>query len=312
MSSNFGPLAKWTSNGGFSQSVLDTSMFYNSWRANGTNVLGEIAIADYTMLHPAGGTAYFHMLLDASGSTWERVSTGDKKRVWEHLLKNFEDLVECGQTLRPHDVIYVWSFNKKVQRLCRVEKENFHSQLEAIRASYKTEFDGHNWEETHLYDAITTVMMTIREDYMADEKADFFLVPFTDGEDNGSETTSLNAMMNDINGIGCRLHTIFITANMPPGSELYQRLKSQEKEITLIDCETTEPNEISAAFNKLRELIKAYLSVFHQRGSEVRVTRVVSYGGNEQDVAEGIMSALQSLPKDCSMLDALNQWRIGP
>ncbi|KAG0600804.1 hypothetical protein M758_11G061700 [Ceratodon purpureus] len=214
--------------------MLNTSLFCHSWRAEGTNALGETAAAECTMLQPSGGIDYFHLLLDASGSTWERVKTVvDKKRVYKHLLKSFEQLVEYGDTLRPHDVIYVWTnFNKRTQLLCRVERTNFDAQLEIIRAAYRKEFDSINYKETRLNDAIfAKVMVEIREEY-DDKKADFFrLLPFTDGEDFGSETALLNGMMDEINSVGDRLHTRFITANMPPTSRLYKRLQSQQGRI---------------------------------------------------------------------------------
>ncbi|KAG0556596.1 hypothetical protein M758_11G064100 [Ceratodon purpureus] len=313
MSIDFGPLSTRTNSsyhgGSHYHSVLNTSLFYHSWRAEGTNALGETAAAEYTMLHPSGGIAYFHLLLDASGSTWERVKTGDKKRVYKHLLKNFEQLVEYGDTLRPHDVIYVWTFNKRTQLLCRVERKNFHAQLETIRAAYKKEFDGTNYKETRLYDAIAKVMVKIREEYKDHKQADFFLVPFTDGEDFGSETASLNGMMEEINSVGGRLHTFFITANMPPTSGLYKRLQSQQNEITLVDCEKSEPNDISRAFNTLRELIKVLLVVLHRRGGEIHMTRVADYGATEHDAAERMMFTLQSLSRETSILDGLSQMR---
>jgi len=148
--------------------------------------------------------------------------------------------------------------------------------------------------------------VTIREEYMAHKKADFFLVPFTDGGEYGSERVSLNAMMGEINGIGGRLHTIFMTANMPRGSDLFKRLKSQENEISLIDCEKTEPSDITRAFNSLREQIKVLLVVLHQSGSEVTMTRVARYADDEQNAAERMMFALQSLPRETSMLDGLS------
>ena len=178
MSSNFGPLAapSYYHGGSFTHSVLNGSLFNHSWRVEGTNVLGERAAAEYSILQPSGGVAYFHMLLDASGSTWDKVKTGARKRVYEYLLENFERLVEWGDALRPHDVIYVWTFNRRTKLLCRVERKNFRAQMDTIRAAYRKEFDGENYKETRLYDAIATVMVTIREEYMAHKKADFFLV----------------------------------------------------------------------------------------------------------------------------------------
>ncbi|KAG0600833.1 hypothetical protein M758_11G064200 [Ceratodon purpureus] len=295
MSNNFGPLAR---TGAGSSSTITTSVFHNNWKAKATNANGEKAEAEYTILHPSGGKAYFHLLLDASGSTSAKVKTrdrnGDRKRVYHYLLTNFEQLVEGRDTLLPEDMIYVWTFNRKTTLLCRVEKKNFHAQLENIRTAYEKEFEGNNYKGTRMYDAIATVMKRIGEQYMAHKKADFFLVPFTDGIDHGSQTTSLNGMMDYINGIGGRLHTIFITANMPPDSEFYKRLKSQEGEIAHIDCENTEPNEISRAFNTLRNLIKAYLVVQYEKGSEIHMTRIAAYGGTTQEVAGTVMKTLQS------------------
>ena len=233
--SNFGPLGKRGGSSSGSQSVLTPSLFLNGWKAQGVNASGERAAAEYTVLHPSGGIAYFHLLLDASGSTWARVSTGDRKRVWKHLLKNLEQLVEYGDTLLPHDVIYVWTFNRRTKLLCRVERKNFHAQLETIRAKYKHEFNEKegNYKETRLYDAIATVMSKIREEHQAHKKSDFFLVPFTDGMDNSSKSTSLDAMIQTVYSIGKgRLHTFFITANMSPGRELYKRLQREQNEIS--------------------------------------------------------------------------------
>ncbi|KAG0556571.1 hypothetical protein KC19_11G063600 [Ceratodon purpureus] len=301
----------WKAEGTNALGEITTSVFHNNWNAKATNANGEKAEAEYTILHPSGGKAYFHLLLDASGSLSAKVKTrdrnGDRKRVYHYLLTNFEQLVEGGDTLLPEDMIYVWTFNSwKTTLLCRVKKKNFHAQLENIRAAYFTEIEDDNYKGTRMYDAIATVMKRIGEQYMAHKKADFFLVPFTDGIDHGSQSTFLNGMMDYINGIGGRLHTIFITANMPPDSEFYKRLQILKHEIMLIDCEKTEPNEISRAFDTLRELIKFLLD---RRAGESFMTREADYGANEPDAAERMMFTLQSLSRETSILDGLSQMR---
>lgn len=254
------------------------------------------------------------MLLDASGSTWQRVKTGDKKRVYKHLFSNFADVVMKGDTFRPHDMIFVWSFNKRTTLLCAVERKNFHAKLEHIRAEYKKELDHkENYKETRLYDAVATVMDEIKKTHAAQPDADFFLVPFTDGIDNKSESVTLNGMMNRVNSLMGRLHTFFITVNMPVSSDLFQRLLAQQSEITHHNCENTEPSEIARAFNTLRECIKAYLLLAYTSGDEMQLTRIVDYGRTKGDVANRMMMLLSNEMHNTSLMEGWNSLgSLGP
>ena len=94
---------------------------------------------------------------------------------------------------------------------------------------------------------------------------------------------------------------------MPPAFDLYNRLKLQKNEISLIDCEKTERNDISKAFRSLGERIKMILLVIQTNGSEDRVTRVADYGADEQDAADKMMLAMMSETE--SLLDNLNHLR---
>lgn len=313
MANNFGPLTTGRYTYSSTSQSINPELFFSSWKAQGSSGNGKIALAEYKMCMPTGGRAYFHMLLDASGSTWQRVKTGEKKRVYKHLFSNFADVVTKGETFRPHDMIYVWSFNKRTTLLCAVERKNFHSKLAFIKAEYKKELDGENFKETRLYDAVATVMDKIRETHKEHPEADFFLVPFTDGVDNKSENVSLDGMMMRINSLMGRLHTFFITVNMPTNSDLYKRLVSQQSEITHHNCENTEPSEITRAFNTLRECIKAYLLLAYTSGNEMQLTRFADYGRSKHEVANRMMMLLSNEMHNTSLMEGWNSLgSLGP
>lgn len=314
---NFGPLTTGRFTYNSTSQSIHPGLFSDSWKAQGSSGNGKTALAEYTMCMPTGENAYFHMLLDASGSTWQKVKTGDKKRVFKHLFGQFAQVAMNEGTFRPNDVIYVWSFNMRVKLLWRGDRRSFQKNHDFIRAEYKKELDGTNYKETRLYDAVATVMETIRETHKAHRKADFFLVPFTDGVDNKSVATTLNGMMESVNSLVGRLHTYFITVNMPPKSELFLRLESQQNEITHINCENTEPNEISRAFNTLRECIKAFLLLAYTsqgaHGSEMHLTRIADYGRSRHEVADRMMMHLSREMHNTSLMEGWNSLRtLGP
>lgn len=313
MANNFGPLTTGRYTYSSSRQSLHPDLFLNSWQAEGNSGNGKHALAEYKMCPPTHGRAYFHMLLDASGSTWQRVKTGDKKRVYKHLFRNFADLVTKGETFHPHDMIFVWTFNKRTTLLCAVERRNFPANVEFIREKYKKELDGANYKETRLYDAVAVVMEKIRETHREHPQADFFLVPFTDGVDNKSEKVTLDGMMHSMNSLMGRLHTFFITVNMPRGSALLQRLASQQNEISHHDCESTEPGEIARAFNTLRESIKAFLVLAYTNGDGMHLTRIADYGRSKQEVAHRMMMLLSHEMRNSSLLEGWNSLAsLGP
>lgn len=313
MANNFGPLTTGRFTYSSTSQSINPELFFNSWKAQGSSGNGKLACAEYKICMPTGGRAFFHMLLDASGSTYEKVKTGDKKRVYKYLFQNFADLVMKGDTFRPHDMIYVWSFNRRTRLLCSVERKDFYQKLDFIRAEYKKELDGEHYKETRLYDAVGVVMDKIRETHRVQPEADYFLVPFTDGCDNKSTVVTLSGMMDRINSLMGRLHTFFITVNMPTNLELYQRLVAQQNEITHHNCEISEPSEITRAFNSLRDLIKAYLVLAYSNGKELHMTRIADYGRDKEDVANRMMMLLSNQMQNSNLLEGWNSLRsLGP
>lgn len=315
----FGPFATRGSTVTTSQWVQPTSgsaasVFYESWRAEGTSASGIHARGDYNILPPTGDKAFFNFLLDASGSTWPYYlsSTGEKKRIYEYLLENFEKLVKV---LRPNDQIFVWLFNKKTQLVCQVEQKDFHKQIDLIRRKYRQELDvATNYQETRLYDAVGTVMDTIHETWRKNKKADFFLVPFTDGQDNTSTMYSVKEMCAKVTSVQLpsRLHTFFITANLPADCELYRQLEHQS-ELSLIKLENTHPGEISRGFNTLREMIKAILVVVTQSRDEMTMMRIADYGPTRHVVAENMLGAVATRTEaDSSWLEGWHSLRTLP
>jgi hypothetical protein len=313
MANNFGPLSTGRFNYSSISQSINPELFSSSWKAQGSSGNGKVACAEFKMCMPTGGRAYFHMLLDASGSTFDRVKTGYKRRVYELLFQNFADLVMKGDTFRPHDMIYVWSFNKRTRLLCAVEQKNFHGKLDFIREEHKNELSGEHVRETRLYDAVGVVMDKIRETHREQPEADYFLVPFTDGCDNKSTVVTLSGMMDKINSLMGRLHTFFITVNMPTTLELYQRLMAQRSEITHHNCENSESSEITRAFNTLRELIKAFLVVVNSNGKEVQMTRIADYGRDKEDVANRMVMLVANQMQKTNLLEGWESLRrLGP
>ncbi|XP_073390579.1 uncharacterized protein [Physcomitrium patens] len=300
MADNFGPMVK----SGLRPDPrleVNNTLFFGPWRAERADQNGSKITAEYTMFLPTKEKAYFHMLLDASGSTWPRVKTGDKKRLYKHLLNSFETIVLGGDALRPNDVVYVWLFNRKTTLLCEFERKDFKGKMDMIRSRYKSEFiDSDNYKETRLYDAVATVMEKIKETHKTNKKSDYFLVPFTDGVDYKSERTNLNNMMNDIFSVQGRLHTFFITINMPADNELHKRLKSHQGELSYFNCEKAEPNEISRGFNSLRDCIKVILCVSKDKNT----IRVADYGYSRCEVAEKMMAAVAQGINSSSLLES--------
>jgi hypothetical protein len=313
MATNFGPLTTGRYMYSSTSQSIDPELFLHSWKAQGSSGTGKLALAEYKICPPTNSRAYFHMLLDASGSTWQRVKSGDKKRVYKHLFQHFADVVTKGDTFRPHDMICVWSFNKRTTLLCAVERRHFPAQLDSIRALYKKELDGADYKETRLYDAVAVVMDAIRETHKEHPEADFFLVPFTDGVDNKSESVTLDGMMQRMNALMGRLHTFFITVNLPRDSELLRRLATQQSEITHHDCESAEPGELARAFNTLRECVKAFLLMAYTSGEAMQLTRIADYGRTKQEVAHRMMVLLSQEMHNTSLMEGWNSLAsLGP
>ena len=57
-----------------------------------------------------------------------------------------------------------------------------------------------------------------------------------------------------------RLHSFFITVNLKEDSSFYRRLAGQ-REVKLIQCESTQLSDISRAFKTVWKLIKAMLYI---------------------------------------------------
>nr|PNR26089.1 hypothetical protein PHYPA_031143 [Physcomitrium patens] len=313
---NFGPLQMGRSSyDAVPRGMLWPSLFFDGWSAQGSAGNGKEALAQYTLHEPTEENAHVHMLLDASGSTWEHVKKGDGRRVYEHLFENFAKVVKSKETgFRPHDKICVWSFNRQAKLLFEVEHKDFVAKEDAIKAKYKKQMDvGTDYKETRLYDAVAMAMEKIQDAHKKNKKADFFLVVFTDGVDNKSEKVKLKDMVTSISKLHGRLHTIFITANMPPNTELYKQLEAMKNEIEFIRVENTEASSIARGFNTLRQCIKAFLLLLTTNGNDMTMTRIVHYGANKTEVAGRMVASLADEMRNTSLLEGWYSLRtIGP
>lgn len=226
--------------------------------------------------------------------------------MYESLLEHFANLIlHNPDVVHPHDEIVVWMFNKRLTHLCTVQQKDFHTQVDFIRKKYRSELDvKENYSATRLYDAVGTAMDQIQETWKTNKTADFFLVPFTDGKDNTS-AMSLEKMWRKITKLDARLHTFFITANLPTDCDLYKMLQNQ-REMSLILLENTEPREIRRGFTVLRDLIKAILVVETQDPRGGQMTRIVDYAQTKEEVAEHMIGALAERLKDTAFLEGFN------
>lgn len=285
--------------------------FGRDWQGRATSSDGTEVLAEYKIGKPSDAPAHFHMLLDASGSM-NHEQGPDGKRVYVHLFTCFEELVKSGVALRSHDVIYVWAFNTRPKLLCEVEARDYHRKKDLIRSEYKKELNQRR--ETRLYDAVAQVMdQKIRPTWERNKTHDFFLVTFTDGRDRGTGATPLRVMMQKLMEFAGRLHTYFITVNLPTSSDLYKRLALQT-EMKLIHCESTQPGEISRAFNEVRDLIKAVLVVVTKKkstkGTLPEIVRVVEYAKTTEEIGDQMMASLATGMRRTSLLEAYNNLRL--
>lgn len=288
-------------------------IFGNNWDAD-ICYKGARYAAHYRVDEPSRGRAYFHMVLDASGSMFARCEgsvpcssscCSRKRTVYEHLFACFEDLVQCGGALRPDDMICVWAFNKGMKLLCEVETKNYPSKKDFIKQEYEKELNNCSINKlTHMYDAVATAMAMIRKTSETKRSADFFLVTFTDGMDTGTGTSkSIDNMIKTITDFVGRLHTFFITVNLPPNSELRKKLEAgRSNEIQLLACESTKPAEISQKFNSLRELIKAVLIYVIFKDGNSELNRITANGKSSDAIGGDIMKAFADNMKRSALL----------
>lgn len=158
------------------------------------------------------------------------------------------------------------------------------SQFEDITAQYESLLKARR--TTKLYEAMKKVADQVKDDWEHNKNADFFLVSFTDGIDKGEDQkTACDEMMWKIGAISGRIHTVFITANLPEESILSVCLKEQN-EMRLIKCENTNEDQIRAAFKELQQLIKAILrmTLTARTGDNTRQFRDSVYGATMKDV----------------------------
>jgi hypothetical protein len=209
-------------------------------------------------------------------------------------------------------VVYIWAFNKTTTQLCKFEAKDLDSKSESIRRQYKNILHGEGCGETRLYDAVVEALnfQIVEEKNRSTVDADCFLVPFTDGMDNNSNT-SLETMMQQIMLAPInRLHIIFVTANLPPNSLLREELQAALKVKALIEYETSKPQDMSRAFDDLRAQIKAILTltVSLDHGRVVHSIRNVEYGSSTLEVAAKMSKTVYEVD---AFRDAFKQLRLG-
>ncbi len=284
--------------------------FLEDWNLKRDVGVGQSLGGEYNIHKPNNGIAYIHILLDATGSTEIRCPGTEHTKVWEQLLEQFEKLVR--ETLRPGDVVYIWAFNKTTTQLCKFEAKDLDSKSESIRRQYKNILYGEGGGETRLYDAVVEALkfQMVEQKNRSTVDADCFLVPFTDGMDNGSKT-SLKTMMLQITAAPInRLHIIFVTANLPQNSPLKEELQAAVKVKALIEYETSKAEDMSRAFDYLRAQIMAILTVTVSldHGRVVHSIRNVEYGSSTSEVAEKTSKTVYEIR---DFRDAFNQLRLG-
>jgi hypothetical protein len=284
--------------------------FQENWSRNRDTGDGQSTRGEYNIYKPNGGIAYIHILLDATGSTQKSCPGTERTKVWEQLLKQFEKLVR--ETLDDEDVVYIWAFNKTTTQLCKFEAKDLNSKSDFIRRQYQNILRGEGRGETCLYDAVMEALkfQTLKEKNRSTVDADCFLVPFTDGMDNSSET-SLETMMLQIKLASIkRLHIIFVTANLPQNSPLRKELEAAVNVKPLIEYETSEAGDMSRAFDDLRAQIKAVLTLTASRdnGRVVNSIKNVELGSTVSEVAERMSRTVYEVSE---FRDAFNQLRLG-